>query len=71
MTMPNVDAIIAYEQGELTDSESLELFGQLIRSGLAWSLQGHYGRTAAALIDGGYLTAEGELTDHALDTLED
>lgn len=48
-------AIIAYESGELTDDEMLELFQELVRSGLAWTLQGHYGRTAVKLIDAGLI----------------
>ena len=46
--------IIAYEQGELDEEGILELFQELINSGLAWELQGSYGRTARALIDAGY-----------------
>lgn len=51
--MPNVDKLIAYENGELSEDETIDLFQELVTSGLAWSLQGHYGRTAAALIDAG------------------
>jgi len=51
-----VGAIIAYEQGELDDEKSIELFQHLIDAGLAWKLQGHYGRTAAALIEAGHCT---------------
>lgn len=52
-----IDQIIAYENGDLGQEEVIELFQSLIDSGLAWSLQGHYGRTAAALIDEGYCSA--------------
>ena len=44
------DSIIAYEQGELSDDEVIELFQHLINIGLAWSLQGSYGRMAQHLI---------------------
>jgi hypothetical protein len=64
-----VDDIIRYESGESTMLEALELHGALIRSGQAWSLQGHYGRTAAALIESGLLDEDGNLTDVALDRL--
>lgn len=52
--MDTVDFVIAYESGELTDEQIIEGFQELIDTGLAWRLQGHYGRTAAALIEAGY-----------------
>lgn len=48
-----VSQIIAYEQGELDQEETIALFQHIINTGLAWSLQGHYGRTAVALIEAG------------------
>lgn len=48
-------ALIDYEDGRLNDCETLELFQRLVNTGLAWKLQGHYGRTAARLIQDGLI----------------
>lgn len=49
-----VAKIIAFEEGDLDDAAIIDLFQELIDSGLAWQLQGVYGRTASALIDEGW-----------------
>jgi hypothetical protein len=51
--MDTVDKIIAYEQGDMDQEETIALYQELIDSGLVWQLQGHYGRTAARLIQVG------------------
>jgi hypothetical protein len=51
--IPPVEKIIQFEMGELNQADTLELFQQLIDSGLAWHLQGSYGRTARQLIEAG------------------
>lgn len=51
--MDQVGQIIAYESGELDDQETAHLFQYLVDTGLAWSLQGHYGREAARRIEAG------------------
>ncbi len=51
-----IDNLIRYEEGELDEDETLALFAHLVDTGLAWSLSGHYGRTAASLIDAGLVT---------------
>ena len=50
---PAIDLILAYENGELDHDGTVELFQQLVDSGLAWSLQGHYARMANNLIEAG------------------
>ena len=45
-----VSKIIQYEAGNMNAEETIEFFQELIDSGMAWTLQGHYGRTAAYLI---------------------
>ncbi len=46
-------AIEGFDGEEHTEEEIIEAFQHLINTGAAWSLQGFYGRTAAALIDRG------------------
>ena len=50
-----VGKIIAYEQGELDgdEEEVVRLFQHLVDTGMAWQLQGHYGRTAERMINAG------------------
>ncbi len=57
--MDLLDKMIQWEQGELSDKESTDLFGELIKNRLAWQLQGMYGRFAQSLIRAGYLTEDG------------
>ena len=45
----------AYESGGMTEEEEIEFFQELVSSGLAWSLQGHYGRVAMHLIESGHV----------------
>jgi hypothetical protein len=54
-----LDQLIAYENGELNSHDTLELFSELIRSGQAWKLQGHYGRMAHHLIENRYIAPDG------------
>ena len=48
--------IFDYEDGSLTIEETINFFQRLIDSGLAWQLQGHYGRLAYQLIEDGCCT---------------
>jgi hypothetical protein len=48
-----VDKIIAWESGEMDEEQEAEFFQELIDNGLAWTLQGCYGRRAMQLIEAG------------------
>ena len=56
----SVTKIVQYENGELNDEETVELFQELINTGLAWQLQGHYGRTAVQFLEEGFCSHPNE-----------
>ena len=49
------EKIVAYEDGALTDEETIKLFQKLLETGLVWKLQGSYGRMAEYLIEQGLI----------------
>jgi hypothetical protein len=51
--MDITDYIIRYENGDLSPDETIALFQKLIDTGMAWRLQGSYGRAAQAMIEAG------------------
>jgi hypothetical protein len=55
------DRLLLYETEDLGEEETLQLFADLVATGWAWRLQGHYGRTAATLIEGGWISKDGEV----------
>ena len=54
MASGQLDAMIAWENGELDNEQTAKLFQGLIDSGLVWALQGCYGRFAMELIQAGW-----------------
>jgi len=56
--MDQLSRMIAWEQGDLEQEETVDLFQELIDSGLVWQLQGVYGRQAVWLIENGFCTAK-------------
>lgn len=55
--MDMLDKIMAYESGEMDEQDTVGFFQELVDSGLAWQLQGSYGRTAERLIGAGLVAA--------------
>jgi hypothetical protein len=56
-----VGDIIEYESGDMTQERAVEFFQKLIDSGLAWKLQGSYGRFAVTLIEAGLCHLPGKV----------
>ena len=48
--------VIDFEGGDISEERLIEGFQHLIDTGLAWTLQGHYGRMAMALLKQGCCT---------------
>ena len=51
-----VEKICKYEEGKMNNDEIISFFQELVSSGVAWTLHGHYGRTAMNLIEEGLVT---------------
>ena len=64
-----IDYIMDYEFGDMSDLDTLKMFSELIKNGMAWNLQGHYGRTANNLIESEYLLANGDINEGKLEDI--
>ena len=51
--MPNIDTLIAFENGDLDQDQVIDFIQDGIDKGWVWKLQGSYGRAAQSLIDAG------------------
>lgn len=47
--------IMRFESGEMTQEEIVPFFQSLVDTGMAWRLQGSYGRTAHNLLEAGHI----------------
>ena len=68
----SVGAMMAFEDGSMKDHhELLRLFSYLIKTGMAWTLQGSYGRAAKALIDQGAIARNGDILQDPNDSTKE
>ena len=56
-----VGLMMSFEDGTISDDGFIKLFEHLIKTGMAWTLQGFYGRTAKAVIEKGFIDNEGNV----------
>jgi hypothetical protein len=63
--MDMLQRLMDYESGILSWEETLDLFQDLVDSGLAWDLQGAYGWTAARLLADGLILSPRRDADDA------
>jgi len=63
--------IIEYEGGGMLFIDTIELFSDLIKTGLVWSLQGSYGRMAMKFIEMKILDEQGNINQNVIDKLTD
>ena len=59
--MDTVNKIMQFESGTMEVNDTVDFFAELVKSGMAWTLQGSYGRGAKSLIDQGFISESGEV----------
>jgi len=65
------EQLIRWESGEMDcEEEEVELFQHLVNTGLAWQLQGTYGRVAMSLIEEGLVTIPSEAPESPSEPLK-
>lgn len=52
--------MIAEGVGDASEERQLEAWQHLVNTGLAWQLQGYFGRTATRLIEAGLIKRKGD-----------
>lgn len=52
----DVDQVVDYENGDMEEQDQVAFFQEMVNSGMAWRLQGSYGRTAMDMIEAGLIT---------------
>ncbi len=59
--MDIVNKVMDWENGDMSSDEEIAFFQELVNTGMAWSLQGMYGRRAMQLIREGKVYRNGKL----------
>ena len=54
--VPTLDTLLQYENGLLDWNEQMALLQALVNTGMAWKLQGFYGRAAQHALNNNYIT---------------
>lgn len=62
--IPNIDDIISWEDGSMSQEDEIKFFQGMIDSGVVWQLQGMYGRRATELINAGLCKPVGNPSTH-------
>lgn len=55
-----IDTLMAYENGELSHEQEVQLIQKLVDNGMAYQLQSRYARVAKDLITRGLVTHKGQ-----------
>lgn len=53
--------IMAWENGEMSEVDEIKFFSELIATGMAWQLQGCYGRAAMSFMENGIISRNGQI----------
>lgn len=56
-----MNRVIEYQTEDHSLEWNLQFFADLIATGLAWRLEGHFGREAKAYIENGLISVQGEI----------
>ena len=61
MGMDLTDKLMAYENGQLNEKQTVKLFSHLIKTGTGYKLQGSYGRACQYFIDNRIIDENGDI----------
>jgi len=56
-----INEIIDFENGILSEVDSIKMFSRLLESGTLWHLQGFYQRSAYDMVNAGWLSMDGKI----------